>query len=151
MSGLVDYLRVTASPLEVVVLLVTVAIALRALPLARLAWRERAWATDARNKANEGEVAIAMWRFDNNVQKLIVVWCCVAVALYSALLPVSTSRPPEGGDFVPNLRRLGTWLVPLLIVAPSLAVAWSNERAYEWRRRQTRYLRELKLRARRAG
>jgi hypothetical protein len=146
-KDIVDSLKVTASPLEVAVLLVTLAVALRLLPLARLAWRERAWALDAGSRANEGEVAIAMWRFDNNVVKLAVVWACVLIALYAVLLPASTSRPPEGGDWLPWLRRIGVVLVPVLILTPVLVVAWSNERAYRWRRQQNDYLRGLKARA----
>lgn len=145
--SLFSALAITASPLEVIVLLASLGIAFRALPLARLAWRERAWAQNPDNRANDGEVAIAMWRFDNNLVKLVTVWCIVLIALYSVLLPASTSRPPEGGDWIPNLRRAGTVGIPLLMLAPSVVVAWSNERAYKWRRQQNHYLRRLKAAA----
>lgn len=140
-----SYLSISVTPFELIVLALTLAFGIRSLRLTRLAWREWRW---SRRYGDAGEKAVGVWRWDNTVVKGVVIWSLVAMAVYANLSPTATRTiPPDAIEFARQLRAVGYWLFPLLLLLPGVAVAIGNERAYRWRSAQTDYLRSIQKEA----
>lgn len=140
-----SYLSISVTPFELIVLALTLAFGIRSLRLTHLAWREWRW---SRRYGDAGEKAVGVWRWDNTVVKGVVIWSLVAMAMYANMSPTATRTiPPDAIEFARQLRAVGYWLFPLLLLLPSVAVAIGNERAYRWRAAQTAYLRSIQQEA----